>query len=96
MSIGNVMFVAPHCKSKFEVGQIVESTSSGHWLVKMWGICHHPIQYGSEYTYGKLVRVTKNNAWPPDRLGEAISYWMDKHDEGVWDDWSPSLQRGQR
>jgi hypothetical protein len=92
-NVGDTIIVAPYCKSKFEVGQIVETTSGGNWLVKMWGICQHPIQYGSEYTYGKLIRVTKNNAWSPDRLGEAISYWMDKHKEGVWDDWTTRKQK---
>jgi hypothetical protein len=78
MNIGDVIFIAPYCSTKFEVGQIAYDTPDGHWVVKMWGIRHHPRDFGSGYTYGRLTHVMKENAWSPDRLGEALSAWLDR------------------
>tara|TARA_Y100000310_G_scaffold238610_1_gene242060 strand:+ start:324 stop:581 length:258 start_codon:yes stop_codon:yes gene_type:complete len=72
LKVGDVIFIAPYCADKFEMGEVIEDLCGGLFAVRLWGINKHPDHRPSAFNYSTIKEVRRANGWNVHRLEEAI------------------------
>jgi len=80
---GDIVFISPECKNKFEVGEVTATDPiRNSALFKSWGLRKHPSHETSDYKYGILVLVLRSNLILLKHLQREHQKWHSRGSHG--------------